>query len=490
MTETADAFVAELKRWRDVRSMSQSRLARDMLYDRSYISKIESGSERPSVDFVAKADAVLQAGGALTRAYRGDVEHRGRPARDERTAAPVEHDPAACLVVEHDDAELRYNGHTYRATMRRIIRNCGEGPITRYLVRISVDRFPGSPERSNELYRNDPLTWDELDIHAENDGEPMTWQVRHDRDAFKELWLLFENDQAKFPLYPGETTEIVYSYTVSDIKWGNWFQRAIRLPTRCLSVRLDFPAACGPSVWGMETSMSAEALPFRTPITRTVDEDRVRFAWSTEDPPLHARYRIEWRFKKPMTPGPDTTGRKPSEIMAELGIVQADDPILRETAQPFNLPTEAEDARRVVTELQSALERVSQVHVFGKGMGIAAPQIGIGRAAAIVRTTAGDVITLLNPQIIDHADETDEQYEGCLSFFDVRGKIPRPLCIQVEHQHPDGSVHITVFERGVARLVAHEVDHINGTLYTDRMEDASKVIPVEQYRAGGQSWTY
>ena len=49
----------------------------------------------------------------------------------------------------------------------------------------------------------------------------MTWQVRHDRDAFKELWLLFENDEACFPLYPGESTEIVYSYTVSDIKWGS-----------------------------------------------------------------------------------------------------------------------------------------------------------------------------------------------------------------------------------------------------------------------------
>jgi peptide deformylase len=149
-----------------------------------------------------------------------------------------------------------------------------------------------------------------------------------------------------------------------------------------------------------------------------------------------------------------------------------------------------EPTRRVIAELHSALQRVSQAHVFGKGMGIAAPQIGIGRAAAVVRTPGGEIITLLNPQIIDQSDEQDEQYEGCLSFFDVRGKVPRPLCIQVEHQHVDGSTHLTAFARGIARLVAHEIDHLAGVLYTDRMADTISVIPVEQYRGGGQSWQY
>jgi peptide deformylase len=240
----------------------------------------------------------------------------------------------------------------------------------------------------------------------------------------------------------------------------------------------------------METSMSAQALPFRTPITRTEDDDRTRFAWTTEDPPLHARYRIEWRFKKPTAPRADHSDTKPSETMVKLGILQLNDPLLRQPARPFALSEEAEDARRVVAELQSALERVAQAHVFGKGLGIAAPQIGIGRATAVVRTPGGEIITLLNPQIIDQSDDQDEQYEGCLSFFDVRGKVPRPLRIQVEHQNVDGSTHLTVFERGVARLVAHEIDHLAGVLYTDHMADSANVIPVEQYRGGGHSWQY
>lgn len=210
MTHGADAFVAELKRWREVRGLSQASLAREMGYDRSYVSKVESGGERPSEDFAARADEALQAGGGLRRAYR-EIE-RAVPAHHPR-ARLVERDTGSSLVVEHDDAELTYDGRRYRATMRRKLRNEGAEPIVHYLVRISVDRFPGSPEQSNELYRNDPLTWEELHLQAWQDGEPITWSVRHDRDAFKELWLLFENEQARFPLYPGESTELRYTYT-------------------------------------------------------------------------------------------------------------------------------------------------------------------------------------------------------------------------------------------------------------------------------------
>ena len=94
----------------------------------------------------------------------------------------------------------------------------------------------------------------------------MLWRAKHDRDAFKEIWLLFENDERRFPLYPGQRATIEYAYTVGEDKWGQWFQRAVRLPTRRLAVRLDFPAGPGPVVWGVETSLTAEAGPLRTPM--------------------------------------------------------------------------------------------------------------------------------------------------------------------------------------------------------------------------------
>lgn len=158
--------------------------------------------------------------------------------------------------------------------------------------------------------------------------------------------------------------------------------------------------------------------------------------------------------------------------------------------QPFDLPAEAEDARRLVAQLNSTLERVGQAHAFSKGMGLAAPQIGISRSAAIVRTPEGESITLINPRIIGESADSDEQYEGCLSFFDVRGMVPRPLGIEVEHQDVDGTVRITQYQDGVARLVAHEIDHLCGQLYVSRVRPGVKPIPVSQYSGTDKPWTY
>ena len=294
----------------------------------------------------------------------------------------------------------------------------------------------------------------------------------------------------RFPLYPGESRWIEYGYTVGEDKWGNWFQRAMRLPTDRLSVQLVFPAELEPVVWGMETSMTAEAYPFRTAIEQEERDGQRVFCWATDNPPLHARYRLEWNFRARIDKEPaPVTELKPSEKMAGIGIVQEGDPILREVAPPFDLPAEAEDARRVVAELHAAIRRADTIHNFTKGMGVAAPQIGIRRAAAVVRTPEGEYITLLNPKIIGESAESDDQYEGCWSFFDVRGKLARPLSVEVEHQDIDGTFYITVFDRPVGRLVAHEIDHLNGLFYTDRMPADSSVIPVNQYSESGRGWS-
>jgi Polypeptide deformylase len=101
-------------------------------------------------------------------------------------------------------------------------------------------------------------------------------------------------------------------------------------------------------------------------------------------PGFNAVQRLAAFGTQPRLDGPREGCR--GETMAALGIVQEDDPILREVARPFDLPAEAKNARRVIAELASTMERVEKAHTFGKGMGIAAPQIGIGRAATLVRT--------------------------------------------------------------------------------------------------------
>jgi peptide deformylase len=488
------AFIAELRHWREVAGESQKSLAKVVGYTPSYVSKVERGTVLASRSFAEAADEHLHAGRAIIRRWKtmhdalaevspGNVRHHEEPVADLQSGSG--------LVVEHEHAELIYRDGIYESRIRRQLRNTGTQPVTRYLIRIAVDSYPGDPERSNQLYREDPLTWEEISLSAICGDEPMTWRVKEDRDAFKEVWLLLENEDGRFPLYPGETTWISYVYTVKDYKWGPWWARAIRLPTHKLSMTVVFPARMQPVVWGITTSMAAEASPFPTPISRQQKDDEIVFAWSTDDPPLHARYRIEWKFKAPDDGGAaamDTMS--PGERMRALDIVQEGDQILAEVARPFDLPAEAEDVRRVVSQLVSMMERVGQVHNFSKGMGLAAPQIGIGRAAAVIRTLEGEILTLLNPRICDESADTDEQYEGCLSFFDVRGMVPRPLAIEVEHQDTDGTIRITTFERGVARLVCHEVDHLFGMLYRSRMKPGVEPIPVSMYKGGGQQWTY
>ena len=328
----------------------------------------------------------------------GGTARPGDPAVDDAQLALGQH-----LVVEEEVAKLAYRDGVYHSRIRRHLRNMGSEPVTQYLIRIAVDRYPGDPERSNRLYREDPLTWEEIGLSATCGEEPMTWRVKHDRDAFKELWLLFENQDGRFPLYPGESTWIDYVYEVSSRKWGPWWARAIRLPTHRLSMTVTFPARLQPVVWGIMTSMAAEASPFPTPIARHQDGDQVVFSWSTEDPPLRGGYRIEWKFKVPDDEATEVKMLSPAEQMRALDIVQEGEPVLSEVARPFDLPAEAEDARRVVAQLVSTLERVGQVHNFTKGMGLAAPQINIGRAAAVIQTPDGELITLLNPRICDQS---------------------------------------------------------------------------------------
>ncbi|MFF6995647.1 peptide deformylase [Streptomyces sp. NPDC008313] len=182
---------------------------------------------------------------------------------------------------------------------------------------------------------------------------------------------------------------------------------------------------------------------------------------------------------------------RPSQQMRDLGVVQHGVGILAEPARAFSLPAERDEAERITDELFAAMERIGQVHPFAKGMGIAAPQIGIGRTAAVVQPP-GDApaVILLNPKITERSDELDEQYEGCLSFFDVRGLVPRPLRITVETTAVTGETVTTVYERGLARLIHHEIDHLDGLLYTARMRTGVKPIPVEEYRQSGRAWAY
>ena len=100
----------------------------------------------------------------------------------------------------------------------------------------------------------------------------------------------------------------------------------------------------------------------------------------------------------------------PSERMRRVGVLQDGEPILRQPCEPFDLPREADVARSVGELLLAYLGPIRAAHSFGKGIGLAAPQIGLSRAAAVVQLPHERPLVLYNPRIVAASDENDELY--------------------------------------------------------------------------------
>jgi peptide deformylase len=177
--------------------------------------------------------------------------------------------------------------------------------------------------------------------------------------------------------------------------------------------------------------------------------------------------------------------------LRDLGIRQEGDPVLRQECAPFDLPTELAQALELWDQLRRYVDRLQEIYPFAKGVGLAAPQIGIARAMSIVRPPegAGD-IALINPVVVWQSEDQDEKYEGCLSFFDVRVPVPRPLAIRIQLTSHGGQRAEHTYDRGLARLVLHEIDHLHGTLARDLIRPGARLVPLAEYRDGSGKWQY
>jgi len=98
-------------------------------------------------------------------------------------------------------------------------------------------------------------------------------------------------------------------------------------------IRLVIPAALDPVVWSTETSTTAEAVALRTPSTCTEQGDDVVFGWATDEPPMGARYRLEWRFRARDDDQPSVALHTASNRMRAAGITQHGTPILTATVR-------------------------------------------------------------------------------------------------------------------------------------------------------------
>jgi peptide deformylase len=171
-----------------------------------------------------------------------------------------------------------------------------------------------------------------------------------------------------------------------------------------------------------------------------------------------------------------------SAVMSGFGILQRGHPALAKPTAPIWLPEESAMLAAILERLRAVAALVRAHHRFVGGMGLAAPQIGVDRAVAIVALPGADeFLTLINPLVLAAAEPATE-FEGCLSFFDVRARVPRPSRLTLRYQLADGRFTTGTFAGVPARLVGHEIDHLEGRLYTDLLPPDARLVPVPEYR--------
>jgi peptide deformylase len=177
--------------------------------------------------------------------------------------------------------------------------------------------------------------------------------------------------------------------------------------------------------------------------------------------------------------------------LRDLGIRQEGDPVLRQQCQPFDLPAERTEAVALWDQLRGYVDKLQKIYPFTKGVGLAAQQIGVTRAMSIIRPVDGaDDIALINPVVVWQSEDQDEKYEGCLSFFDIRVPVPRPLAVRVQLTALSGERTDHAYNRDLARLVLHEIDHLHGTLARDLLRPGSRLVPLAEYQEGKRKWQY
>lgn len=104
------------------------------------------------------------------------------------------------------------------------------------------------------------------------------------------------------------------------------------------------------------------------------------------------------------------------------------------------------------------------------GVGLAAPQVGILKRAVVIDVEDGNVYKMVNPKIIARSGEQIGQ-EGCLSVKEKKGIVKRPMNITVEYTNENGETVILEAEELLARAICHEVDHLEGILFVDRVKN-------------------
>ena len=162
----------------------------------------------------------------------------------------------------------------------------------------------------------------------------------------------------------------------------------------------------------------------------------------------------------------------------DMDVVTLGNEVLREKAKPVETFDQA---------LEDTVRQMFVIMREKKGVGLAAPQVGISRRFFVTEAVDDKPRIFINPEIIETSQETVRGEEGCLSIPGVWADVVRPYSIRVQAQDLTGKIFHLNAEGWLARIILHENDHLNGLLFVDRLPPNVKNKVISKYEKLSQN---
>ena len=165
-------------------------------------------------------------------------------------------------------------------------------------------------------------------------------------------------------------------------------------------------------------------------------------------------------------------------------IVQIGNPALRQVADPVDVSQIQSD------DIQALIDDLIETMRHANGAGLAATQIAVPLRICIIEVNKNPrypykpdipLTVLINPKVTFLTEERINVYEGCLSVPNIRGKVDRCPEIQIDGYDREGN-NVSFISKGIsAGTFQHELDHLDGLIFTDRMKDASSLTTIDEF---------
>ena len=154
---------------------------------------------------------------------------------------------------------------------------------------------------------------------------------------------------------------------------------------------------------------------------------------------------------------------------------------IREIGDPI-LNQRAKEVREMTPNLRALIEDMVETMRHANGVGLAAPQVGVLKRLVVIECEEGELHVLINPEIVER-DGEQTGYEGCLSVPGKTGIVTRPNHVKVKALNETMEPVTVEGEELLARALCHELDHLDGHLYTEMAEELYTNEELEEMQA-------